>query len=411
MNVSRKLVALMLAGLLMAGVLAGCGGKTTPAGTTGEPKVLKVVMGLGEPEWKVMREDVFPAFEKANNVKIEAYQVEANDVVKKLEAMKSAGKMEIDLIAQDNMALAPLVDKGLMEDLSSYRNKIPGSVIKALIPVGEFSGKLYFMPYRPNVEINFYNETAFNKYGLKPPTTWDELLNVAKTFHQKEGVGKVGLKLVLDGNTTVQLFEFIRQGGGDPMVLNDEGSVKAYTFLKELYPYLAPDAKKADWNTTNKFLATDAFYTAANWPFGVNVIVEEGGKKEIKAYGGWKGPKKASKVLGGEVLGIPAGAPNKDLAVKLIEHLMSKEVQETLVTKLAWPASRSDAYGKVADWQKPYFEAINAAMATTEPRPNVTYWAAVDKALNDAFREAVIEGKDVKATLDKYAAVIAAAKK
>jgi trehalose transport system substrate-binding protein len=116
-------------------------------------------------------------------------------------------------------------------------------------------------------------------------------------------------------------------------------------------------------------------------------------------------------VLGGEVLGIPAGAPNKDLAVKLMEYLMSKEVQEILVSKLAWPSSRSDAYGTVADWQKPYFAAINEAMKVAEPRPNLTWWADLEKALNDAFREIVIEGKDVKVTLDKYAAVIEAAKK
>ncbi|HYF93543.1 MAG TPA: extracellular solute-binding protein [Symbiobacteriaceae bacterium] len=409
--IRKKLFALVTVGVLAAALLTACGGTKTPAAPAGEPKVLKVVMGLGEPEWKVMKEDVFPSFEKANNVKIEAMQVESADVVKKLEAMKAANKMEIDLITQDNMQLAPLVSKGLVEDLSAYRNKIPKNVIPALIPVGEFNGKLYFMPYRPNVEINFYNETALKKYNLGPPKTWEELLNVAKVLKEKEGVGKVGLKLTLDGGTTVQLFEFIRQAGGDPMVLNDAGSIQAYTFLKDLYPYLAPDSKKADWNTTNKYLATDAFYEAANWPFGVNVIVQEGGKKEIKAYAGWKGPKKASKVLGGEVLGIPAGAPNKEQAVKLMEHLMSKEVQEILVSKLAWPASRSDAYGKVADWQKPYFEAINEAMKVTEPRPNVTYWADVEKATNDAFREIVIEGKDVKATLDKHAAVLAAAKK
>ncbi|HWI64329.1 MAG TPA: extracellular solute-binding protein, partial [Symbiobacteriaceae bacterium] len=124
----KSLLALCTVGILAASLLAACGGTekksaepaapSTPAKQ--EAKVLKVVMGLGEPEWKVMKEDVFPAFEKANNVKIEAMQVEAADVVKKLEAMKGAGKMEIDLIAQDNMALAPLVDKGLMEDLSAY---------------------------------------------------------------------------------------------------------------------------------------------------------------------------------------------------------------------------------------------------------------------------------------------------
>ncbi len=410
-----KFLAVFLAFALLAGVLAGCTKTAAPQGTSSEPtakgpSTLNVVMGLGEDEWKVLRGDIFPAFEQANNVKINAVQMEAADVPKKLAAMKQAGKMEVDLITQDNMALAPLVDQGLVEDLSSFRSSIPAEVIPALIPVGEFSGKLYFLPYRPNVEIAYYNETVFNKDGLKPPATWEDLLTVAKTLKQKEGSGKVGLKLVLDGNTTVQLFEFIRAAGGDPMVLNDEGSVKAYNFLKQLYPYLSPDSKKADWNTTNKYLAQGSFDLASNWPFGVNVIVKDGGKKEIKAYKGVAGPVRASRVLGGEVIGIPVGAPNQDMAVKFAQYLMSKDVQEKLVSKLAWPSSRSDAYGAVEDWQKPYFQAINEALKDTEPRPNVTYWSTVDKALNDAFREAVVEGKDTKATLDKYAKVIADAK-
>lgn len=404
MGMQKKLAKLAVWAVGLA-LLAGCAG-----GGGGGQKTLNVVMGLGEEEWAVIRSDVLPAFEKANNVKVNAVQMESADVPTRLKAMKDAGKMEVDLITQDNMALAPLVAQGLVEDLSSFRSKIPGTVLPALLPVGEFDGKLYFLPYRPNVEIAFYNEDAFNKHGLTPPQTWDELLKVAKTFHEKEGVGKVGLKLVLDGNTTTQLFEFIWAAGGDPMVLNDDGSVKAFNFLKELYPYLAPDSKKADWNTTNKYLAQDAFYLASNWPFGVNVIVEEGGKKEIKAYGGVAGPVRASRVLGGEVIGIPAGAPNKDLALKFAEHLMSKEVQEALVSKLAWPASRSDAYGTVADWQKPYFAAINDALENTQPRPNVTYWDTVDKSLNDAYREIVMEGKDTKSTLDKYAKIIADAK-
>ncbi|GFR36208.1 sugar ABC transporter substrate-binding protein [Thermobrachium celere] len=403
----KKFFAVGLTLVLTAGLFAGCGKKES---TTNEPKTLRVTMGLGEEEWKVMREDIFPEFEKANNCKIEAIQVESGDVVKKLEAMKQAGKTEIDLIAQDNMALAPLVEKGLVEDLSEFRSKIPAEIIPSLIKVGEFDGKLYFLPFRPNVEINFYNEDKFNKYGLKPPKTWEELLNVAKVLKEKEGIGKVGIKAVFDGNTTVQLFEFIRQAGGDPLVLNDEGSIKAYTFLKELWPYLSPDSLKADWNTTNRFVAEESMYLAANWPFGVNVIVKDGGKKEIKAYEGFAGPVKASKVLGGDVLGIPIGSPNKDLALKFIEYLMSKPVQEKLASKLAWPSARSDAYGQVEEWQKPYFNAINEAMKVAEPRPNLVYWADVDKALNDALKEIVLEGKDVKATLDKYHKVIEDAK-
>lgn len=93
-----------------------------------------------------------------------------------------------------------------------------------------------------------------------------------------------------------------------------------------------------------------------------------------------------------------------------MEYLMSKEVQEILVSKLGWPSMRSDANGKVEDWQKPYFDAITKALEVAEPRPNVTYWATVDKALNEAYKAIVIDGKDIKETLDKYHGVIEEAK-
>ncbi|MFZ5354516.1 MAG: extracellular solute-binding protein [Bacillota bacterium] len=421
-KLSRRIMALMLCVMMLAAVLTGCAEKTPAAETNTNdnaaatpaasgPTTLKITMGLGEEEWKVMREDVFPSFEAANNVKIEAVQINASDVPAQLEAMKRAGKTDIDLITQDNMTLGILVEKGLVEDLTAYESKIPSGVMPSMLEVGKFDGKLFFLPFRPNVEINFYNETKFNEYGLKPPTNWDELLNVAKTFKEKEGIGRVLVKEALTGCTTVQLFEYIRQAGGDPLNMNDEGCVTAFTFLQKLHPYLSPDSLKSDWNLSNQFLATGSAYYGANWPFGVNVIVRDGGKKEIKAHEGFSGPVKRSKVLGGDVLGIPAGAPNKELAVKFMEHLMSKEVQEILVSKLGWPSMRNDANGKVEEWQKPYFDVVTKALEVAEPRPNVPYWTEVDKALNGAYREIVLEGKDVKATLDKYHETLEAAKK
>ncbi|HAA65026.1 MAG TPA: sugar ABC transporter substrate-binding protein, partial [Thermoanaerobacter sp.] len=241
-----KLIAVLIIISLLGTVIAGCGSKTQ---SEARKKVLKVSMGLGEAEWKVMKEDIFPPFEQKYGVKIEPLQIEAGDLIKKLDAMHKANAMDIDIITQDNMQLAPLVAKGLVEDLSQYRDMIPKEVIPSLVPVGEFDGKLYFMPYRPNVEIAFYNEDKFNEYGLKLPTNWDELLQVAKTFKEKEGIGRVIIKENLGPDSTVHMFDLIRSAGGDPTVLNDEGSIKAFTFLKEIQPYLSPDSKKADWNT------------------------------------------------------------------------------------------------------------------------------------------------------------------
>ena len=46
----------------------------------GRPE-LAVMMGLGEVEWRVMRERIFPPFEQQHNVSIRGIQVEAPDAV------------------------------------------------------------------------------------------------------------------------------------------------------------------------------------------------------------------------------------------------------------------------------------------------------------------------------------------
>ncbi|MCF6092787.1 extracellular solute-binding protein [Microaerobacter geothermalis] len=421
----KKGTVILFSLLLVASLLlAGCGktedqGSASNNATLGEQKsesqksetkTIRVLMGLGENEWEVMRNDVLPAFESKTGIKVEAIQVEAGDVANKLEAQIKANKVEIDLITQDVNALSGLVARDLVEDLSAYQSEIPETVIQGMVDAGTFNGKLLFLPYRPNVEIAYYNENKYAEYGLQPPKTWDDLLKQAKFFKEKEGIGRIAIKGNLEGDNVLHIFDFIKSAGGDPYVLNDEGSVRAFEFLQELWPYLSPDSKKANWNFMNQFIATDSVYLGQNWPFGINVIVKDGGKKEIKAYSGWAGPVKESHALGGEVIGIPKGSPNKEAAIEFAKFLMSKDIQEILVSKLAWPAVRSDAYGKVEEWQKPYFDAVKNALEKAEPRGNVSYWDDVQKAILDAFRDVVINGAEVKPTLDKYANQIAEAK-
>lgn len=363
---------------------------------------LAVMMGLGEVEWRVMRERVFPPFEQQHNITIRGIQAEAPDAVKKLTAMHRARRMEVDLITQDVLWLAPLVEAGAVEDLSPDRQVIPDVAIPQLVQVGEIEGHQYFMPYRPNVKIAYYNEVKFAEHGVRPPQTWEELLAVAKRFHAGEGIGRVALQGTLEPSTTTEAIEFIWAAGGDPLVLNDAGSVQAFTFLQQLAPYLAPETRRANWNTTNTFLAMDAVYLARNWPFGVQLLVQEAGKTEIQVYRGWRGPVREAHVLGGEVIGIPKGARQRELALEFMRYLMSKPVQETLVSHLGWPSYRTDAYGTVQAWQAPYFAVVQEVLTHVLPRPQVPYWAQVDRAVTGAFRDIVYDGQPVQATLDRY---------
>ncbi len=397
MNRNRNVPISLILAICILLTSVGCIGQEEEG-----PTVLSVSMSLTEEEWKVMREDIFPQFEEEHNCTIEAYEVAAGDLPRKLESMVKAGKIEIDVFGQDNMQLAILVDDGLVEDLSAYEEEIPDQVIDALIDAGRFEGKLYFMPYRPNVQITYYNEAKFNEYGLSPPMNWDELMSVAKTFKENEGVGRVLIKAAGGAPTTAQIYEWIVSAGGDPLEFNDQGCIATFRYLQDLWPYLSPDSKTAKWDTTNTFIAQESAYIGQNWPFGIPIVVQTYGKSEVKTYHGFSGPVKEAHVIGGEVLGIPKGAPHMDLALDFIWYMQSKEVQEILASKLAWPSIRSDATGRVEDWMKPYYQSILDAMEYGVFRANVPYWTEFDKLFNDAFEEIVINGEPVEETLNKY---------
>lgn len=422
----HKTVALTTAAVLSASLaLSGCGGTAAssaegtesiaPAATSEEGaasetstegSTLHVTMALGEEEWEVMRNEVIPGFEEQYGVKVQADQIEATDVIKQLQAMNEAGDMQIDVIAQDANNLSALVYGGLVEDLSEYTDIIPAETMGTMAEAGVFDGKTYFMPYRPNAEINYYNTEMFEKYGLTPPTNWDELYNAAKTIKDQEGIGRICLKLSMSGDA-IELVEFIRSAGGDPLVLNDEGCVEAFTFLQKLWPELSEDTTTATFSTTNTYLATDEVYYAPNWPFGANILVKDGGKTTISATEGFSGPDGFVKTLGGEMLGIPVGSKNKEMALNFIQYMESKEVQTLLMKENGWMSFRSDVYGDAEDWQKPFLEATQKAMEAAQPLPRVSYWSEAQQAINDAAKEICINGADVKTTLDKYAAQIA----
>jgi trehalose transport system substrate-binding protein len=292
---------------------------------------------------------------------------------------------------------------GLIEDLSAYEDMIPAETLEALLPVLRFEETLYFLPYRPNVQITYYNSGAFEEAGLEVPRTWDELLTVAQTFYEADDIGRVALQGSPEGGggpVGVTVTDFIWQAGGDPLVLNSPEAIEAFTFLQELGPFLNPQTPTAKFDTMNTYIANDSVYIGQNWPFGVNVIVEEAGRDDILAYSGWAGPAGEFHVLGGEVSGIPLGSPNRDAALVFAQYLMSKETQELLIAELGWPAVREDAYGAVEGWQAPYFEAIRESMTNARARPNVVYWGAVQGIMADAYQQIVQDGEDVEETLN-----------
>jgi len=373
---------------------------------TYDGKSLKVSIAMAESEAQVFRDVVVSGFKQATGGDVEVVNIEAQDVVRTLQAQVESGNIQLDLLVQDNNTLAPLVANKLVEEIPDAEQVMPPQTIDAIKEVLQFDGKYYFLPARPNVQITYYNSTKFNDWGLKTPTTWDELKSTGDAIKEKAGVGQISIQGVTGGAVGVTVTQFLWQAGGDPLKINTDEGAQAFQFMQDLKPDLTPQYPTATFDTTNTYLLNESVVLAQNWPFGVTVIVEQGDKKDILTYEGWKGPKGNVLVLGGDVFGIAAGTKNHDMALDFTKFWMTRDVQSQLTAKNGWPSMRSDALGDVADWQQPYFKVVTEALALTKPRPNVTYWTEVENVLSNAFNDIVTGGQDVKDTLERYQAEI-----
>ena len=123
----KRLMFLMTVVISLSLILAACAPAATPEPTTAPPPPepttpppepttppapgpveLTFVTRLAEAELAVVRDEVIPIWEARTGNKVNIAEIAPEDVPTTLQAQQAAGRVEIDVIAQDNVALAPL---------------------------------------------------------------------------------------------------------------------------------------------------------------------------------------------------------------------------------------------------------------------------------------------------------------
>jgi trehalose transport system substrate-binding protein len=420
MRYKWKAVSGLITVLTLVGAACG-GGKKAPTPTaTGSLAGTTITFSnfVATTEVPAIKE-IVKLFEDQTGVKVNIVNsIDAQTLPTKLQAEVSSGKHTIQLFGQDNLALATLVDKGLVEDLSDVQ--IPAEVQSSLIPP-KFDGKQYFLPYRTNVRVTYVNKDRFSAAGVQPPTTTDEYKAVAEKLRDANGgQGAVTLSLADTGGDAgplgVTISEWVVSYGGDPLILNDQGSIQAFQFLQGMWNEgdFAKESKQARYDTEINYLRGETSWFATNWPFTTPALSQAGILSKFDVYSGWKGPVRAAHVIGGEVLGMPKGitGKQKDAALALAQFIMGQQAQTILVAKNGWVSVRTDSNGQVPAEQKQTFDAANTALKDGFFRPNVLYWADVQNAMDDAVSRILYQGQDVTTVLnDEHDKIAAAAQK
>src|SRR5713226_896001 len=187
-HMRRKLVTLLL---IVAVVTLGGANQLTKAAPTATIKWLE----WWDPEYgtKIM-DELVSRFETQSGIHVDRTAVPWGNMYDNLVTNAQAATATYDLLGMEACCFLTGIDKlGGIEDLTPYLQK-DADFAKGLtdLTVVNWLGKpkmlnWYIFPYS-----YVYNVDVFEKAGVKPPTSWDEMITASKAI-QASGAAKYGV--------------------------------------------------------------------------------------------------------------------------------------------------------------------------------------------------------------------------
>ena len=392
---SSRTTALAMAGVLSFGLLAACSSNDDASGdasgTPGNDKVTIKVAGLqpgAEADAVAALDQRVTEFEaKYPNITVEPQ--EYNWLASTFTAQLAGGTLP-------NVFEIPLTDaKTLIEndqlvDINTQFQELPyaGEFNPALLESGTGSdGDVYAIPAKSIYGVALhYNRNLFTQAGLdpdKPPTTWEEVRQDAKTIHDKTGVAGYGM-MALDNAGGWQLVAGANSRGGvvqtkdgDAYKANlDDPTVKdQLQLLKDMRFTDNSILPRTDlgWGEINQAFAAGeiAMYTSGSDVY--NALVENNGVTKDWGYGLTAIPTEGDggALTGGTLAAVTKESTDaqKDAAVKWIDFwYLAKSLDQTAAVADAktrnendqavgtpvLPIFSKDQYLTSLDWVKDY---------------------------------------------------------
>jgi ABC-type glycerol-3-phosphate transport system substrate-binding protein len=376
-------VVALAVGLLAAGA-AGC----QPG-----PDTLTIAVALLPGELPAYRA-VVGEFERTSGRRVVVVPQQYADIRRALAAETAAGRGTLDLVELDVYSLAPAA-----RDVAPLDAADLAGVLDALAPATVAAGTvdgLRFLPHRISWQALIYDHRALGK----PPTTWDELLAVARAHP-----GKVALKGALYEGLTCDVLPFVWAAGGSGEVLDDAGALAAFRFFAALAPYLHPQSATFKEATIAEAMARGEIVLQLNWPFAMTLYASQGlAPARIRAAPLPRGPAGRATVLGGGYVGIPRNAPHRAAALALLRYLLGHEAQSRFARELGWFSARADVDAAGTSDLLAGFAAMREAV---RPRPERRDYPALSRHWQEAFRRVVFDHADPAATLHAAARAFA----
>ena len=258
------------------------------------------------------------------------------------------------------------------------------------------TGPLYALPYVGNSQLFFYRKDLFEKYSLKAPATWNDVLTAAKTIHEKETAGANGAKVhgyvmrAAQGNAAVADFMPIFwayggemfDAGGKPTVNSPQG-IAALEFMLELGKYAPPGYVSFNAAEVGAHLLQGTAAMSINWPAWLSSFSDPSrskviGKMEFTTLPGGQRPGQAE--IGNWLIAIPRYSQKADDAVDFLLWATSAEQMKRSAERGNPPTRRSLFANPELIAKNPPYPAQLRSLETSRPRPRTPHWNEIENA-------------------------------
>lgn len=185
MRTSKKRIVSLVSGLLIAGLLAGCGGGSSDTGN---------VLSSGAPDQSEQKVTIsylvnnVQSTVEAANALVEAFQAKHPNITVEIETYPAGS--EGDNLVKTKLATGDMTDVflynsgSLMQALNPEKNLLDltdeafqENVVDSYKPTVSFNGKIYAAPISTASGGGwFYNKKVYADLNLSVPKTWDELM-------------------------------------------------------------------------------------------------------------------------------------------------------------------------------------------------------------------------------------------
>ena len=322
--------------------------------------------------------------------------------------MTKSGKGDYDLISMVVMWKSEYATADLIEPLEPFFDnpalQAPGydfdDLIPAYVEVTGIAGgekiyikgpgsRLYGLPFGAETSFLVYRKDLFDKYNIKVPETYDEIIEASRFFKENvPGVSGLTMRGASGHHATHAWLLHASPYGArvfdenwEP-AFNSPESIETIEFMKKVVEY-GPDGitgytQDEEWQA---FLQGDAaMYLDASVFAGV---VRDPQKSKVVGNVGFAPHPRARTNLsetGGFGLAIPKNASNPEAAFLFMQFLTMKETERKIIEAGGAPFRTSSLNDPELAAKYPEFEALKIQLVNANPdwRPIIPEWGEIN---------------------------------